>query len=416
MGATDRLRLSARWLLPVGSPPIEHGVLEIEAGRIRAVHAAGPADIDFGNAAILPGLVNCHTHLDLTGMSGMNPPRADACEWLRQVILFRGSVTPNDVTQSISQGLDQCLRHGTTLVGDVSGDGRSWSLLNGSPIRAVVFREMLGLPKDRAERSWQQAQVWLGQCSTTERCRPGLSPHAPYSTRTSLIRAAGAVGVPVAIHLAEFREERELLEEQQGPFVSFLQELGVWDPLGLARSPEHVIRLFSAETPTLLVHGNYLAATAPIPQKATVVYCPRTHEAFGHTPHPVANMFRRGVRVVLGTDSLASNPDLSILAEMRFLHAVRPDVPCNTILQMGTIFGAEALGWAADVGTLEAGKAADFIVVALPNENGDPLELLLESYEEVKETWIAGQCVFRLDADHKDSATAQQHSHEPESF
>lgn len=394
MAESKLVRVTARWVLPVAGEPIERGILEFLGGTIVALHDRGPADIDFGNAVILPGLVNCHTHLDLCGLHGLNPPGPDVTAWLLSVIQFRRSVSELDVEQSMTQGLAESLRHGTTLIGDISGDGRSWPIVVESPIRAVVFREMLGLPKERAERAWQMAQAWLGECTPTERCRPGLSPHAPYSTRTSLIRAAGSAGVPVAIHLAECLEERELLEEQSGPFVSFLQQLGVWDPLGLARSPEHVIRLLNGAAPTLLVHGNYLAPTAPIPTHATVVYCPRTHEAFGHARHPVADLLSRGVRVALGTDSLASNPDLSVLAEMRFLHAIRPDLSSHVILEMGTAAGAAALGWSDRTGTLEPGKAADFIVIPLPDSEGDPVELLLESSFDVAETWIAGRRVF----------------------
>lgn len=395
MAQPASLRVTARWVIPVVSSPIPGGVIEIQAGRIRSLQDGGAADIDFGNAIILPGLVNCHTHLDLTGLRGLNPPRPDTVSWLRDVIAFRRNTTPEDLAASVAEGIEESLQSGTTLIGDISGDGGSWRLLIASPIRAVVFREMLGLTKERAERSWQQAQTWLGESTATDRCRPGLSPHAPYSTRTSLIRAAGTAGVPVAIHLAEFSSERELLEERRGPFVEFLQELGVWDPLGLAQSPEHVLRLLAAEVPTLYVHGNYLAPTAAIPQQATVVYCPRTHEAFAHSPHPVTDLLRRGIRVALGTDSLASNSDLSVLEEMRFLRVARPDLTGETILRMATIWGAEALGWADEVGTLEVGKSADFVVVPVPTEEADPTELLLESTAAVVETWIAGECVFR---------------------
>ncbi len=159
----------------------------------------------------------------------------------------------------------------------------------------------------------------------------------------SLIKAAAESGLPLAIHLAESEAERELLVDNAGPFVPFLQELGVWDPLGLAKSPEHVIRLAAGAGPTLFVHANYLAASAAIPSNASIVFCPRTHHAFGHPLHPVADLLARGVRVALGTDGLSSNPDLSILNEMRFLHADRPDLAGETILKMGTLWAPRRL-------------------------------------------------------------------------
>jgi aminodeoxyfutalosine deaminase len=380
--------VTARWIFPVAGPPVEGGILVFDGERIIGVepHGSRKPDTDFGNAAILPGLVNAHTHLDLTGMRGLAPPTSDFTGWLREVIAHRRQRTPEQITADIREGISESLRSGTTLIGDISGDGSSWAELTEAPLRSVVFREMIGLLKDRAEIAWQEAQQWLGSCQPTPTCRPGLSPHAPYSVRVSLIKAAAGAGVPLAIHLAESAAERELLEDHSGPFVSFLHgliplldDIGVWGPVGLAKSPEHVIRLAATTAPALFVHGNFLAPTAPIPPNGTVVLCPRTHHAFGHPPHPVRELLARGVRVALGTDGLSSNPDLSILNEMRFLHADRPDLPGETILKMATLWGAEALGWGAECGSLEAGKSADFVVVRLGDESAsDPRELWLE--------------------------------------
>ena len=386
--------VTARWLFPVAGPPLEGGHLTFVGERIAAVKPPGhrAADIDFGNAAILPGLVNAHTHLDLTGMRGLAPPSPDFIAWLRQVIAHRRARTPDEVVADVRVGLAECLASGTTLVGDISADGGSWSMLADTPLRAVVFRELIGLPKDRAERAWQSAQRWLGACPPRPNCRPGLSPHAPYSARVSLIKAVASSGLPVAVHLAESLAERELLEEHAGPFVPFLQEFGAWDPVGLAKSPEHVLRLAASDAPTLFIHGNYLAASAAVPTTASVVYCPRTHAAFGHSPHSFHDMRGRNIRVALGTDSLASSPDLSILSEMRFLHVEYPELRGELLLQLATLKGAEALGWADSCGSLEEGKSADFIVLPLPEREAvDPHELWLEVDREPAQVWIRGQ-------------------------
>ncbi len=379
-------------------------MLTIDGDRIVAIEARGArtADHDFGNAAILPGFVNAHTHLDLSGMSGVALPSADFTGWLRQVIAYRRQHSATDVAKSVQAGLLESVKAGTTLLGDISGDGASWAELAEAPLRAVVFRELIGLTKERAEAAWRMGQEWLGSCRPTPTCRPGLSPHAPYSARVSLIKAAASAGLPLAIHLAESEAERELLIEQSGPIVSFLQDLGVWDPLGLAKSPEHVLRLTASEHPTLLVHGNFLAPTAPIPPHSSVVYCPRTHEAFGHPPHPFREMLARGVRVALGTDSLASNPDLSILGEARFLRATHADLSGDTILKMATLSGAEALGWADETGSLDAGKSADFVVIALPNMDAvESHDLWLESSANVSETWFRGRRVWHANSNER---------------
>ena len=146
---------------------------------------------------------------------------------------------------------------------------------------------------------------------------------------------------------------------------------------------------------TLFAHGNYLPTTAVVPQNAAVVYCPRTHAAFGHPPHPFREFLARGVRVAVGTDSLASNPDLDVLAEIRFLHRLYPDVPGAVLLRMATLSGAEALAWADETGSLTPAKSADLVVVPLtPGDDADPHHLLLGADLPVRRVLFRGQWVF----------------------
>src|SRR5262249_13209819 len=150
---------------------------------------------------------------------------------------------------------------------------------------------------------------------------------APYSVRWPLFFFAATHHLPAAIHLAESTAEMSLLLARRGPFVDFLQELAVWDPEGLVDGPDHVLRLTNGLNPILFIHCNYLWPRITFPANGSIVYCPRTHAAFGHPPHPFREFLARGVRVALGTDSLASNPDLDLLAEARFLTRLRADLP-----------------------------------------------------------------------------------------
>jgi cytosine/adenosine deaminase-related metal-dependent hydrolase len=251
---------------------------------------------------------------------------------------------------------------------------------------------MIGLTKERAASAQQLFRDWHQHFCEQTNCRAGISPHAPYSARSSLFEFAMQSGLPVATHLAESPAELELLLHHQGPFVDFLKELGVWDPDGLTTGPDHVLQLCHNHKPVLFVHGNYLQPNIEIPANASIVYCPRTHAAFQHPPHPFREFLARGVRVALGTDSLASNPDLSILKEMRFLHARYSDLPGDVILRLGTLSGAQALGCADEFGSLEATKSADFVVLPLANGEMDhPHELWLESTQPVAETWLRGR-------------------------
>jgi len=389
--------LTARWLFPVDGPPLPNGVVVIADDKIAAVlpHSSRSHDIDLGNVAILPGLVNAHTHLDLTGLRGQSPPTPDFTEWLRGVIAHRRRQTREEIDADICMGVKESIAAGTTLIGDIAAAGASWEALSQTSLRAVVFYELLGLPLTRANKVESDGFQWLDAHPPTDTCRPALSPHASYSVHTSLIQWASALtnsyAVPLATHLAETNEELELLTQRSGPLLPFLEELGVWDADGLAESPEEIIRCTLGAGPLLLIHCNYLSPEIELHSETTIVYCPRTHAAFGHPPHPFREFLQRGVGVALGTDSLASNPDLSILAEMRFIHQRYPNFPGDLLLRMGTLSGAEALGWADEAGSLTPGKSADLVIVPLPDNDGEPHQLLFGSEQPVARTLFRGQ-------------------------
>jgi cytosine/adenosine deaminase-related metal-dependent hydrolase len=198
-----------------------------------------------------------------------------------------------------------------------------------------------------------------------------------------------------AIHLAESPAELELLATRTGPFVSFLRQLGVWDPAAItAGLTDFLVTHPFAVHPRLYVHCNYLPPDTAFDGTQSIVYCPRTHAAFGHPPHPFREFLARGARVCLGTDSLASNPDLDILAEARFVRERYPDFPGDSLLRMVTLAGAEALGWADEAGSLEPGKSADLVTVPLPyRDANDPHELLFaaDTPDGERDTMFRGQ-------------------------
>jgi cytosine/adenosine deaminase-related metal-dependent hydrolase len=191
--------------------------------------------------------------------------------------------------------------------------------------------------------------------------------------------------------VAESTAEQELLDSRTGPLVPFLRELGVWDPAGLAPSWDWVVWKASRAPAALIAHGNYLPPATRLPANSAVVYCPRTHAAFGHAPHPFPDLLGRGARVALGTDSLASNPDLDLLAEAGFVCERYPHVPGDRILRMATLSGAEALGYGDRIGSLEQGKSADLVVVPLPDVGAiDPYALLFSDTSGPRRTMWRG--------------------------
>lgn len=394
--------LTARWILPMAGPPLENGIVRIDGERIAGVESRGwgRADVDLGDVAVLPGFVNCHTHLDLSGLQGKCPLSADFTAWLRSVIAHRRGQTEEQIQTDIRKGLEMSIRHGTTLLGDISASGKSWDVLAAAPIRSVVFHELIGLTEERAEQAWQQAQDWLAAHQPTENCRPGLSPHAPYSVRKSLFKNVASLPaeIPVAIHIAETKEELQLLENRQGPFVKFLKELGAWDTKGLVSSIRALLKMY-AKRPLLVVHGNYLDRDTLYWHNNHLVYCPRTHAAFGHRHHPWRHFWKLGVNVALGTDSLASNPGVDMLGEIRFLHRNFSALPPEFLLDCITTHGAQALGWSTDTGSLTPGKSADLVVVPLQaREHSDPFRLIIESNYDVQKVMCRGKWIGQFDS------------------
>jgi cytosine/adenosine deaminase-related metal-dependent hydrolase len=251
-----------------------------------------------------------------------------------------------------------------------------------------VYYELLGLVKPQAKKAWAAARAWLAAHPGTNCCRAGLSPHAPYSVRRSLFRCAARANVPFAIHIDETREEKELISAHKGPMVSFLTDLGVWDEAGLIKESER-FNLVRAAHPLSFIHANFTRAVE-FDSSGSIVYCPRTHAYFEHPRHPVHELLSKGVNVALGTDSLGSNPDLDMLAEIRFLHQRRPDLSTEAILRMSTLNGARALAWQGETGSLTPGKSADFVVVPIGAMSNDPHRLVLEGHERTCAACICG--------------------------
>lgn len=399
----------ARWVMPVAEPPVEQGTVEVDGGRIAAVHRRyDPQARDLGNVALVPGLVNAHTHLEFSAIAQPLGPAGSFTDWIRTVLAQRRQRT-GTAADAVRQGLAESATGGTTLIGEITTDDATLTAFDETAPAVCTFREVIGLLPEQhaAQRKVARRHLAGGVGSPPRR---GLSPHAPYSVHPDLFTDLVALAVescaPLAMHLAETPAERELLRHGTGPLVALLEQLGVWRDGLIPRGTgpmDYLRRLADAER-ALVIHGNdltdeELAFVAGRPS-LTVVYCPRTHAYFGHGPHPWRDLLdRRPTAVCLGTDSRASNPDLSLWHELQFLRARFPAVDPALLLRLATSDGAAALGWGDETGTLEPGKSADFTVVALPDAAaGDPFELLFDPRSQVVATARAGRWLSGLSA------------------
>ncbi len=192
----------------------------------------------------------------------------------------------------------------------------------------------------------------------------------------------------MAMHLAESKEELELLRDGTGPFKILLDERSMWDPKAIPRGsrPLDYLRMLAESPRTLIVHGNYLddeelTFLAAQRERMSLVYCPRTHAYFFHPQYPLGKALAAGVRVALGTDSRASNTDLNLLTEMRHVMHMHPWLDPQRVLQLGTLDGAKALGRHRDVGSVTAGKLANLVAVPIAgNPHATPDDILAEVF------------------------------------
>lgn len=406
--------LHARWVAPMDRPPIPDGVIVFHRGVILDVGAAADLIgkhpeaevIERPDETILPGLINAHTHLELSGFS-CGAPAADFVEWLIRLVP-RGPADlefiHRSVERSIPIGVAQCLRFGVTCVGDISRHSSvSRPLLCNGPLRVVSYGEVQAMAKRRGLLE-ERVAIAADRSCESEFLRPAISPHAPYSMELDGYRhgleVARRDGLPLATHLAETPDEAPFLSDHSGRFRDLWEDLGAWDdqvprfaggPIRFATS----IGLLDYPR-TLLAHVNYSddAEMDLLEQgRASIVYCPRTHVYFGHPPHRWRQMLARGINVAIGTDSCASSPDLNLLAELRLLRRIAPEMPAMEIWKLATINAARAVDMQDKLGTLQAGRAADF--VTFKTLSSMPLDEILDSNQLPEEVWIAGKKITR---------------------
>jgi aminodeoxyfutalosine deaminase len=425
INASAAHRLRARWVFPVTAPPIADGVVTIVGDRVAEVssHCDCEAE-DLGNVAIVPGLVNVHTHLNLSDLAEpLGGPEVGFADWIRRVIGHRRRVA-GEYRQAVAKGLLESARLGATTIGDIAQPAVNAASSDAGRLSGTIFLELIAPTAARVAPTLELAHRWLAETQKTEGRGEGagfggqvssqeasalclgLSPHAPYTVHAELlsrvVSLSAAERVPIAMHLAESREELQLLGSHDGPLRKLMEELDAWDPAAIPRGtrPLHYLRTLAEAYRALVVHGNYLddeeiAFLAAHRECLSVAYCPRTHSFFDHGPYRLEKMLAAGVCVALGTDSRASSPDLSVLAEMRCVAQRHPSVDRPRVLRMGTIDGARVLGRDHELGSLEPGKFADLAIIALPDrDTADPHNLLFHASLPVVATWRRGRVIM----------------------
>src|SRR5688572_3201338 len=416
---------AARWVLPVSSTPIEYGAVAVDGPRIVGVGDAaeiasrfpGAQVENFGQSLILPGLINTHTHLELTALRGyLENEESDFFAWLRKLTLARlKRMTADDIRDSATWGACEAVRAGITCVGDASDSAMlSMRALQDVGLRGVVFQESFGPDARLARENFAKLQTKVADLREieTELVRLGVSPHAPYTVSGPQLELiadfAQLERLPLMMHAAESQAEDEFLREGRGLFADGLAKRGIeWKPPGVSTIQylkqvgildcqpllAHCIRVDQADIETLRQTGSKVA------------HCPKSNAKLGHGRAPLAAFLDAEVVVGLGSDSVASSNTCDIIEEARFACLFARDFnfspSASQLVTAATTSGAHCLGFKEQIGVLSEGLQADLIVVGLNGAHQlpvyDPVTALIfsSSGRDVLLTIIAGREVYR---------------------
>jgi cytosine/adenosine deaminase-related metal-dependent hydrolase len=361
-----------------------------------------------GDVILLPGLINAHCHLDYTDMAGQISSPGVFSNWIKAIMALKAGWSYADFAQSWLRGAKMLLRTGTTTVVDVEAVPEllpeTWQA---TPLRVISFREMINLKKPFPKTEMKSAiDKWTALPDGNGRI--GLSPHAPYTTTPELLKFAARAAQEhrwrLTTHVAESEPEFEMFINRRGPLFDWLQPQRDMSDCGQGSPVQHLERCGYLSQNLLAVHANYLLRDDPAilaAHKVSVVHCPRSHSYFGHAPFPRGELTAAGVNLCLGTDSLASSPNipkhppqLDLCAEMKVFARQQPALSPSTILRMVTINAAAALGRTGELGELSPKALADMIALPFTGKLLDATEAVVHHAGDVAASMIGGRWAF----------------------
>ena len=418
---------AAEYVLPITSDPIRNGAVALDGQVIAAVGTRDALQLQFpnapvsdhGEAAILPGFVNCHSHLEIASMRGaLDEVEHDFRAWLLRLNGIRETLSDQDIRDAAIAGAVEGARAGVTCFGDIGRFGAAgFEALKAVRLRGVLYQETEFSPDNRtADEDFSKlaAKYEALRHDETDLVSVGISPHSPYTVGSKLFEMIAQYAilnrVPLTIHAAESASEAELLTHGTGFFTEVYEKYGVEWHSPLCTPVEYLERLGVLSTRPLLAHCVNVSESdiAKIAANgATIAHCPKSNAKFGHGYAPFEQFLNAGIAVGLGSDSVASNNVCDLLEESRFASLVARNregsarvIEAKEILETATLGGAKALGLDGQIGSLDPGKQADLAVISLANIAQQPVNdihaslVFSSNARDVTMTMVAGNEIY----------------------
>lgn len=400
--------IDAAAVWPVTGPPITRARIEIDdRGVIQTVAprpaTAPPASWFLPDSCIVvPGFINAHTHLELTLLRDAIA-QDEFFEWVQALRRRKAELSAESFDEAARQGVREFWSQGVSCVADTGDTGAAARALSQLGGRGIAYQEIFGPDPAQADPVIESLPGMLAEQSdqASDTVEIGVSPHAPYSVSASLYRKVAAIvrqrNLRCAVHVAESQSEWDLVTAGTGPFAAMWQARGIPE-IEPAASPIALLARSEVLAPGLLaIHCVRLSdddITALQRSNTSVVVCPRSNARHGHGLPRIEAMLAAGLPVALGTDSAASVADIDIREDARYL-VDRTMVSGERAVRMFTIDAAEALRLAERIGSVEAGKDADLVVLELSDRataTGDrPWDLVLDPRTKVAATLVKGR-------------------------
>jgi cytosine/adenosine deaminase-related metal-dependent hydrolase len=379
LNLSKKMIIRARTVVTMDETPIQNGAVAIsknqiiDVGKFPEISArhAGQEVVDLDERALLPGLINAHCHLDYTCLRGKIPPRKSFADWIRAINAEKLKLSRQDYLVSIAEGFAEAKRFGTTTVANLTAFPELISEIQ-TPIRTWWFAELIDVRSP--ERANEIVDLAIESLKPKENW--GLAPHAPFTVSSNLYRRCEEVArrqsILLTTHLAESCEELEMFRDGSGPLWEFMKSVGrSMDECGKATPLEIFVGAPGGRALPerwIVAHLNELAESdfkllKELTNKFHVVHCPRSHDYFGHSRFRFEKLRGLAFNICLGTDSLASNEDLSLFAEMRAFQRSEAGISPDKILELVTVNAARSLHQENALGRIRPGFRADLIAI-----------------------------------------------------